>query len=245
MRSAPSYALSPAAAATLAATPVILLSGCLVALGLPVTRDVTRWVLAENHPVEMLTFVVGVVAGVHGLVLARRTARRGEPWWATGFYVLFSAGMIFTGMEEIAWGQQLFHFATPEAWKMLNAQHETTLHNFGALQGLSEIPRLAFGAGGLVGVFVARFAALRAVAVPRPLAPWFIIITLQAAVDLANDFVPVAGPLDPDVARASELVELLIAMAAWLYVAMNDSAARAALRGGVPPAVNRAPGHLL
>jgi hypothetical protein len=32
-------------------------------------------------------------------------------------------------MEEIAWGQTLFHFATPEAWSALNHQGETTLHN--------------------------------------------------------------------------------------------------------------------
>jgi len=35
--------------------------------------------------------------------------------------------------EEISWGQRIFHFATPEFFKLINVQDETTLHNIGSI----------------------------------------------------------------------------------------------------------------
>ena len=45
--------------------------------------------------------------------------------------------MLRLGLEEIAWGQILFGWKTPENIAAVNAQNQTTLHNL----DLPELPR--------------------------------------------------------------------------------------------------------
>ena len=45
------------------------------------------------------------------------------------FHLLWGVALLLVGMEEISWGQQFFHWHTPEAWEKLNAQGETNFHN--------------------------------------------------------------------------------------------------------------------
>ena len=42
--------------------------------------------------------------------------------------------MLLVGLEEIAWGQILFGWKTPENIAVLNAQNQTTLHNLELFQ---------------------------------------------------------------------------------------------------------------
>jgi len=188
-------------------------------LALPVTRQGAIWLLEENHPVEMLTFVFLLAGGLRGLALAWYS-RREEPLCA-GFYLLVALGLLLTAMEEIAWGQKLVDFQTPSAWKELNAQGEMTLHNVHALQGRSELFRLAFGLGGLIGVWAARVPALRKIAAPAILLSWFLVITAHSIVDVFNDIVPVQKDFDAAMQRLSELIEMLIGMAGFLYIELN------------------------
>ncbi|WP_226399265.1 hypothetical protein [Synechococcus sp. MU1643] len=45
-------------------------------------------------------------------------------------YTIISLIMLFVGLEEVAWGQILFGWKTPENIAAVNAQNQITLHNF-------------------------------------------------------------------------------------------------------------------
>jgi hypothetical protein len=124
-------------------------------------------------------------------------------------------------MEEVAWGQRWFGFETPEALREINMQHEVTLHNIRGLHGWSDLMRLAFGLGGLVGIFLWRFPRMRSVAVAPVLWSWFLVISIHAAIDTYNDFAPISRRIDFALQRSSEVIELLIGAAALLYAGLH------------------------
>src|SRR5688572_3880089 len=101
------------------------LVGCVLA-SIPAARPVAYWLILENRPVELLTFILLLAGGVLGVRLAWRVS---GPSWIRAFYAAFATGLLLTAMEEVAWGQQLFGFATPELLARINVQGETTLHN--------------------------------------------------------------------------------------------------------------------
>jgi hypothetical protein len=51
--------------------------------------------------------------------------------------ILLMTGLVFffIAMEEISWGQKIFHWNTPEEIKNNNSQGETTIHNLEFIQG--------------------------------------------------------------------------------------------------------------
>ncbi|MFZ2170221.1 MAG: hypothetical protein WAW61_11355 [Methylococcaceae bacterium] len=178
--------------------------------------------LDENHPVELLTFVFALLGGIFGLALARRAKNQGEKTFVFSFYLFFSVALIFVAMEEIAWGQQFFKFDTPAAWRSINLQGETTFHNIVGMQGHSEILRLIFGLGGLVGVWLSFYPFFQKIGAPVILLSWFLIISFHAAVDYYNDYFPIEPRFDYYVRRSSELVEMFIAISGFLYVILNS-----------------------
>ena len=203
--------------------PVAITLACL-ALCVPAAgRRFYDWLISENKPVEMLTFVLALAAAVMAVRLGAALLRRRDRL-AAAFYVLFALGMFFIGMEEISWGQQIFGWETPQDWGEMNAQKETTLHNLGPFQGKNDILRLAFGAGGLAGIALASILPRFRVLFPhRVLVTWFLIIAgvsaVQIYVDLAPDS-PLVRPL-ARLGRLAEVVELLISIAAVLYLWLN------------------------
>lgn len=55
-------------------------------------------------------------------------------WHGSGLvYLLIGLGTFFVAGEEIAWGQRLFGWGTPEALEAVNVQQETTIHNISSL----------------------------------------------------------------------------------------------------------------
>ena len=204
--------------------PVMMMALCAVFLMNPTTRPATLWMLKENHPIEILTFAIALIAGILGLALAWRASNQGEKALVFGFYAVFAFALIFLAMEEAAWGQQFFGFASPEAWRVINVQGETTLHNIAGIQGRSEIFRLVFGLGGLAGVWLSFKPKFQKIGSPMILLPWFVVITLHAGVDAYNDFFPIAQRFDYLIQRTSELVEMLIAFSGLLYIVLNAQA---------------------
>lgn len=204
--------------------PLVIMALCAALLMDPATRPATLWMLKENHPIEVLTFAIALIAGVLGLALAWRANKQGEKALVFGFYAVFSLALIFVAMEEAAWGQQFFGFASPEFWAAINMQGETTLHNIAGVQGRSEIFRLVFGIGGLIGVWLSFYPKLRKIGAPIVLFSWFAVITLHAGIDTYNDFFPIAQQFDYLIQRTSELVEMLIAFSGLLYIALNARA---------------------
>ena len=205
--------------------PVVLVLLYSFSLAFPPTRSIALATLQEGHLVETLTFIFLLLGSVLGLALAWRVGRehRGEVL-TIGFYVLFSVGLLFIAMEEVAWGQRLLGFETPPSLKEINRQDETTVHNIGPLQGRTEFMRLAFGLGGLLGVLASSRQRFQKVGAPVILLPWFLIIILLTAPDLYADYFRIRGHLDSYVSRLSELVELMIGISACLYVWLNARA---------------------
>jgi hypothetical protein len=202
------------------AAPVLIAVGVLIGLLVPATRNLTFAIAGrgERKPVEVLTFLFLLAGGLWGLALARRAKRAGAETMVWMFYTLFALGLLWTGMEEIAWGQAYLGYRTPELMHEINAQDEMTLHNIRGLQGHSEWFRLAFGLGGLVGLALARTPRYRAIATPRLLLTWLVVITVSSAVDELNDHISLGGAPDFAVNTLSETVEMLIGMTGFLYV---------------------------
>ncbi|TGV01587.1 hypothetical protein [Flavivirga rizhaonensis] len=124
-------------------------------------------------------------------------------------------------MEEISWGQWFFHFKTPESWAKINGQGETTLHNLQGLQGHSEILRMVFGLGGMLGIILGNLNKFKKISAPPVLISWFIIIFCHATVDFVQDRVSISTKYDFAIVKTSEFIELLIAGSSFLYFWLN------------------------
>lgn len=103
---------------------------------------VTLWVLknpitplrilfTKEGPLEFLTFGLHLLASGLLAVAVFRFHATGAVVLreARGLFAILALLLFTVAMEEIAWGQTLFNFATPEPWSALNYQDETTLHN--------------------------------------------------------------------------------------------------------------------
>jgi hypothetical protein len=208
---------------TLVAFPLVFASLFALLLWIPETRSEARWLLSgahrEQRPVELITFGAFVIGGVMGMVLSWRLIRHSEPIYLIAFYVLFSIGLLVTGLEEVAWGQWIFGFETPDTFKVINRQRELTLHNIQGLHGHSEYFRLMFGVGGLVGLGAAFVEPLRRIAVPRVLWSWILVIAVLAAIDFLLDIHrPDRYTYKTFGVYMSEVTEMLIGLVGLLYM---------------------------
>ena len=132
--------------------PVILSLLFGILLIIPRTRMFGIWLLEENKPVELLTFFLFLFGGIYGFKFLFKIVKL-KRRLTFFFYLIFSVSLTFLALEEIAWGQWFFSFDTPEYWKNINMQGETTLHNLKGIQGNMEIFRFLFGIGGICGIF--------------------------------------------------------------------------------------------
>lgn len=215
------YGIKPSLALAIVLSPmaIVLLYVFFSLYRHPLTRLIARWAMQESSLVESLTFVFLLLGGVLGLALTWRTRRRGEGPFVTVFYAVFSIGLLFTALEEVAWGQKLLGFGTPFSLEEINAQGELTLHNIRGLQGHSEFFRVAFGLGGLLGVWASSFRRFRKVGTPTLLLPWFSIIVLLAVIDLYNDYIPLF--VVNQLMRFAEINEMMIGISGFLFVWLN------------------------
>jgi hypothetical protein len=198
--------------------PVVTLALYVAVLAVPRTRPLGLKLLLENGPVEWATFAFLCGAGVLGLRLLRSSWRHREGILLCGFLTLFGGGLLGTAMEEIAWGQWVFGFETPEVIKARNRQGELTLHNLDGLHPYVHYMNAAFGVGGLIGVALGRARAFRKVAAPRVLVLWFLTEASLAIGAIYVDAFTFNEQLARCVRRLSELNELLISVSALLYV---------------------------
>ena len=93
-----------------------------------------RLVFGEGGLVEWSQVLVLIAAcrvtWLIGDDLSRQLSRSSPSLVARGFSVLL--GLLL--LEELAWGQVIFGWQTPESIRSINAQQETTLHNIGWFQ---------------------------------------------------------------------------------------------------------------
>jgi len=185
------------------------------------TRGAMLWLLEEDHPIEAATALLFFVAAAMAASLTRTLRKRTVAPWVRQFYRAFAILLFVVAMEEISWGQRLLGFETPAAFRAINGQGETTLHNVGVLQGRSEWIRLGFGVIGLAAIRLRTRPELSAIQVPSWLWPWFLTIAVHAAIDACNDIWTIEPRFDIAVNRTSEVIELLMSVVVVLYLGSN------------------------
>jgi hypothetical protein len=186
----------------------------------PSTRNFGIWLLAENNPVELLTFIFLLFGSIYGFSFSFKS-RKSHEKYVSIFFGVFSIFLIFIAMEEIAWGQHIFHFETPSEWKKINLQGETTIHNLSGLQGKSEIFRFIYGIGGITGIILSKYSFFSKISPVKILWSWFFIILIHSSIDIFTDIIKINEFYDKGIQRTSELIELLIAISAVLYLWLN------------------------
>lgn len=207
--------LKAAARTGVAVAPFLIVAFYGMLLSAPSTRNRARWMMAENHHVELLTFASLFLA----MILAARLAWKARRTTLVAvFWALFSAGLLFAAMEEVAWGQTFFGFETPQVLQGLNRQNELTLHNLPGLHNRTEFFRIAFGLGGIFGVWLYSRNRLRQIAPPPVLLSWFVLIAVLAGLDLLNDFYRIHKRFDKNIHELSEVVEMMVGFSALLFV---------------------------
>jgi hypothetical protein len=91
-------------------------------------KEMYKLYTGEDLIAESLQVLFYAVALILGIVITRRI-------WAQGLtgigilYLIVCAGLCFLIGEELNWGQRIFGWETPEAFKAINKQKETNLHN--------------------------------------------------------------------------------------------------------------------
>lgn len=108
-----------------------------------------KTLVIEDGPIEYATAVAYFIGTFLGISLARRLTAKGLWGWA-GFYTLMSVGFFFIAMEEISWGQRIFHLSTPAFFQERNIQDEIGLHN---MSGVRLLLHPAYIVIGFVGAF--------------------------------------------------------------------------------------------
>lgn len=209
----------------------IVLLAIAIGLTIPALESATRWIISrgEARPVEIATATALFAAAFVSFALARRLRPRPRGALPAAFYTLFGCGMLLVGLEEIAWGQPIFHFATPDWIASWNTQDETTLHNVDGLPDSSDPLRLLFALGGLLGIALRSLPRLQSIGVPLLLLPWLLAILAASLLELYLDIHDLRSDLNlfsdrDQVIDIRELMELWAGIAALLYVWLNRRA---------------------
>ena len=114
--------------------------GCVVALKISV-QDIYRYkrLLGEGGILEYLqALILFTSAWVSWLISKDLWKRLGMRYHGV-IYGVIAFGMLFVGLEEIAWGQVLFGWKTPENIAAVNAQNQTTVHNLEFFQNYLDL----------------------------------------------------------------------------------------------------------
>lgn len=184
---------------------------------------ITRRLYNENQPIELITFGTLLLGGLLGLRLAWKLRHTPPTMLYSGFYTLFGLGLVFVAMEEISWGQWFYYFETPESIKAINKQREMNFHNLPMLHAPFEFLRVAFGVGGIVGIYLSFKAWSKPVGAPPILFFWFLFIAILAGLDIHNYFYRYEySSIYGMAARQVEVLEMLIGCSALFYMWLNS-----------------------
>ena len=186
------------------------------------TREFAKTLLLENHVVENITFAAFLLGAVLGAAAAIRSSRSGQHLFVTSFYTLVSAALFVIAMEEVNWGQLFIEFETPAIIRKLTTHREMSIHKRHLIDGQSEYLRMIVCVGMWLGLLPWRSPQLRKIAMPRFLWPWPFVITILCGIDLYTVFVQEPRFFYRTMGiYMSEVTEMLIGLAAFLYVAVN------------------------
>jgi len=116
------------------------LMGCVVLLKLSV-QDIYRYkrLLGEGGILEYLQALILFTSAWISWLISKDLRKRLSMRLHSVVYAIISFVMLFVGLEEIAWGQILFGWKTPENIAAVNAQNQTTLHNLEFFQNYLDL----------------------------------------------------------------------------------------------------------
>ena len=96
------------------------------------------------------------------------------------------------------------------------------LHNLPALHAPFEYLRVAFGVGGLIGVWLSFRPQTRYIGAPVVLSSWFVLIAVLGTIDLFNYYeTDVQQRNFMETMMMTEVLEMLIGLAALMYMWLN------------------------
>ena len=153
--------LSRRAAVAILAAPAA--GGTLVAAG-AADDSLYRTLVREDALLEWLQVLLWVAAFVFAVVLVGRTSGRERVAWA-----VFALGALAALGEELAWGQRIVGFSTPDALADGDKQDEAAIHNVRELEAPTRLAVAAVAAAGCA-------AAWTTVRVPRCLTGAFALV---------------------------------------------------------------------
>lgn len=199
--------------------PVAIVLGAVAAAGLG--TGVYKWLIREDGPVENLQVLLFLGSAVGSLVLARVHHRAGRTGVAAVFAVA-GIGLLGIAGEEIAWGQRIIGWETPEAFAEVNRQGETTLHNVDTIEeivrwGVFGVAVLA-AIGALVydrGPLHTRPPVVRALVPSRVFLPAFALI---AGWRVFREAIVPPRSLRFAISEFTEIVELVMAATVAIFV---------------------------
>ena len=126
------WGLSLREALIFAVVPFLIMLGMIAIVPVP---DLFVWITAENSVMEWLQFLLILASS---LIFARLSLRlfQGRQARIAALCLLIALGTFFVAGGEIAWGQHIFGWSTPEELEAVNAQQETTLHNISSAHAI-------------------------------------------------------------------------------------------------------------
>ena len=114
--------------------------GCVVLLKLSV-QDIYRYkrLLGEGGILEYSQALILFTSAWIGWLISKDFRQRLSMRLHSVVYAIIAFMMLLVGLEEIAWGQILFGWKTPENIAAVNAQNQTTLHNLEFFQNYLDL----------------------------------------------------------------------------------------------------------
>lgn len=167
------WRISKRTALLLFAVPLVGL--LLIAAAHFLSEEVWRKIDEEDGPIESLQFAGLFVSSLVSGAIAYRLFSNRQLITAV-LYSLAGLGLFFVAGEEIAWGQRILHFETPETLAEVNEKREVSVHNVGSLSELFNVGKFFVGLyGGLGWCVLAWLAPRRDVrGLELFVVPWFL-----------------------------------------------------------------------
>jgi hypothetical protein len=192
-------------------------------------NDFYRAIIHEDAIIENLTSIAYFAAFIFALTVSVGFLRR-KYLFRSLAYLILSLGFFFVSMEEISWGQRIFHIGTPKFVEKYNVQKENNIHNLSLIKPfLGEMYILT----GLIGccswLFIGnnirrKYNGVVEYFVPGwYLSPYFLFIVLITGYMELLDKLPWLKPRSSTFFRwtDSEPAELLLSLGFLLFVIVN------------------------
>ena len=176
--------------------------------------------LGENSVVEWLTALFLLFSAYLALVTGLSKGSPYPKWLLFAFASVF----LIAFMEELAWGQMMFGWDTPENFRSINAQGETTLHNIHGIHDLIN-PALLLFSSASAGVSLTQQKSIipglkdNLLRFSKGLFPMFFLAAVICAVVVFLPYTIFLGRVNQDIEWAEFLISFSIFMHSLYLIA--------------------------